>query len=147
MLETPKKISPYWARDYRYFEPNDTPEGHWGRGQTGFNLALSGRVLLADGRKVKRDGLWVYPCHRDIVVGEGRDQTAYSGIYSYGFRGGPVLWLYPFAEAALNDVMCCGLASLVGVHKIDGDTPVRSNDTRRILFRLGEIDCCLPQAA
>lgn len=35
-----------WVRNYANIEIYDSKEGHWGRGQTGFNLSLSGRVFL-----------------------------------------------------------------------------------------------------
>lgn len=35
-----------WVRNYANIEIHDSKEGHWGRGQTGFNLSLSGRVFL-----------------------------------------------------------------------------------------------------
>lgn len=139
-------MTPLWARDLTGFEPFDSREGHWGRGQTGFNLSITGRIWLSDGRKVKRDGEWVFPCHRDLIDGRDKDATMYSGIYSYGFKEGPTLWLYPDAEGALNIAMQAGLASLIGVHKITHDTPVRSNTRRHVLFRLGEFNT-LPLAA
>ena len=131
---------PLWVGHYGNFTIHDSPNGHWGKGQTGFNLSESGRIFLSDGRKVKRDGQWLYPCHRDLIAGDGRDATFYSGIYSYGFAEGPSFWLYPHTEGALNPEMIRGLCSLIGVHRISKDTPVFSNTTRNLLFVLREID-------
>lgn len=127
-------------RNYANIEIYDSKEGHWGRGQTGFNLSLSGRVFLSDGRKIKVAGEWKYPSHRDLFDGAGDDETVYPGIYSYGFREGPTLWLYPHTESAMNDAMRRGLASLIGVHQINVETPVRSNSSRGVLFTLKEVD-------
>ena len=129
----------FWVADYRGLEIHDSRMGHWGKGQTGFNLSESGRVFLSDGRKIKRDGVWSYPCHRDLVNGHGPDRTVYSGIYSYGYADGPSLWLYPHAERSLNEAMKAGLNSLVGVHRIDGQTPVYSNTSRELLFLLQDV--------
>lgn len=135
---------PLWVRDYRNLDIHDSRMGHWGKGQTGFNLSESGRVFLSDGRKVKREGEWSYPCHRDLIDGEGQDRTVFSGIYSYGYAEGPTLWLYPFTEVALNDAMRQGLSSLIGVHRIAATTAVRSNNSRETLFLLREV--CTVQA-
>lgn len=129
-----------WVRDYANLTIHNSKDGHWGRGQTGFNISLSGRIYLSDGRKIKQEGVWGFPNHRDLIDGQGDDETVYSGIYSYGFREGPTLWLYPHAEGALTAAMRRGLASLMGVHQIDAATTVRSNTSRKVLFSLGEID-------
>lgn len=130
---------PLWVGHYGDLSIHDSPNGHWGRGQTGFNLSESGRVYLSDGRKVKCAGTWTYPCHRDLVVGEGLDATVYSGIYSYGYAEGPTLWLYPHTERHLTAGMMKGLASLIGVHRISGETKVLSNTSRELLFTLNDI--------
>lgn len=95
---------------------------------------------ISEGRRIKVDGQWIYPCHRNLIEGEGDDCTYFSGIYSYGFKSdGPTLWLYPHAEKGMNEMMRQGLASLIGVHRITGNTPVRSNSDRHIIFRLNEV--------
>ena len=132
-------MNPFWLHNYNGFEPNDTKQGHWGKGQTGFNVSISGIVNLSDNRKVKKDGAWRYPNHRDMMTGEGDHCTCLSGIYSWGYEEGPTLYLYPAAEGMMNERIREGLASLIGVHHITEDTPVVSNCSRKILFRLGEV--------
>ena len=131
--------SRFWLHDYRGIEIFDSPKGHWGRGQTGFTFSESGRINLSDGRKIKRSGTWHYPCHRDLVSGEGKDRTVFSGIYNYGYAEGSSLWLYPDAEGALNDEIRQSLCSLIGVHLIDSRTAVFSNTSHDLLFILGDM--------
>lgn len=139
----------YWVRDYRRLDIFDSPDGHWGRHQTGLTIAPSGKVLLSDGRKIKVDGTWRFPCRRDLVVGHGEHRTVYSGIYSFDARYGPTIWLYPDAESALSDRIRAGLASLIGVHRIAPETPVRSNNGRQVLFVLGQqpLECAPARCA
>ncbi len=131
----------YWVKNYSNFDPKDSTEGHWGKGQTGFNISKSGKIYLSDNKKVKDElGEWGYPNHRDLVVGSGDDKTVYSGIYSW--FNGIILWLYPATEFMWEENPTNiekGLASLIGVHKITKDTPVYSNTSRNILFRLGDV--------
>ena len=133
----------YWIKNYSQFNPRDSIQGHWGEGQTGFNISESGRIYLSDNVKFKDDfGEYGYPNHRDLIVGSGKDETIHSGIYSWTPYKGEIatLWLYPFTEEILNNEMKKGLASLIGVHKIIENTPVYSNTGRRdILFRLGDV--------
>ncbi len=129
----------FWLHDLRGIEIYDSPRGHWGRGQTGFTFSQSGRINLSDGRKIKTEEGWKYPCHRDLISGEGKDRTVFSGIYSYGYPEGPTLWLYPDAEQSLNDDIRHGLCSLIGVHRIDSTTRVVSNTTNELLFILGDV--------
>jgi hypothetical protein len=129
----------YWVKDYHNFEPHDTPDGHWGKHQAGLNISRSGKIFLSDNRKVKDEEGWGYPSHRDIDVGSGVDRTSYSAIYSFEKEWGPTIWLYPDTEGSLNKEMRIGLSSLIGVHQITADTPVRSNTGRNILFRLGNV--------
>lgn len=42
-----------WVRNYANLDILDSREGRWCRGQTGFNISLSGRVFLSDGRRIK----------------------------------------------------------------------------------------------
>jgi len=135
-LELAKK---YWVKDYSNFEPKDTNQGHWGSGQTGFNISKNGKIFLSDNKKIKDEfGEWVYPNHRDLIVGFGDDETVYSGIYSWGY-GAIEFYLYPDAERILNFEMKKGLASLIGVHKITSETAVYSNTSRKLLFFLGDV--------
>jgi hypothetical protein len=124
-----------WVSDYSNFQPKSTKFGHWGKGQTGLNISLSGRIFLSD-NVLKGD--FRYPCHRDLIDGEGIHETVYSCIYSWS-NGEPTIWLYPDAERSLNRDMKRGLNSLIGVHKITSGTPVRSNSERGVIFRLGEV--------
>jgi hypothetical protein len=139
----------YWVKDLTYYSPLSHGHAAWGRDQAGFNLSLSGRIYLTDNRKVKmlpevlqfgREMVeeYDYPNHRNLVVGEGKDQTIYSGLYSWKNQR-PELYLYYDAEKALNMQMRRGLASLIGVHLINANTPVISNTYRNVLFRLGNI--------
>jgi len=126
-----KYKSKWWSDDYTNYEPYEDKESHWGIHQVGFNISASGRINL---------GYNVGETHRDLMVGTGDDETVHSGIYSFGYkREEPTLWLYPNAVNVLNDGMRQGLASLIGVHMITAETPVRSNTTRKVLFRLGDI--------
>ncbi len=130
--------SQYWVKDYTDYNPWSSKDSHWGKGQAGFNLSRSGRINLSDNKGEKDDaGDWYYPCHRDLLDENKDDITCYSGIYSWAL--GPELYLYPDAEAALNEDMKKGLASLIGVHQITPETPVISNTSRKVLFRLKDV--------
>jgi len=134
-----REKSKYWVKDYSNFKPISDPESHYGKGQTGFNISESGKIYLSDNTPIQIGEGWRYPTHRYMIVGEGRDKTVFSGIYSFGFKEDPALWLYPDTEKYLNEEMKKGLASLIGVHSITKDTPVKSNTGRKTLFTLGEI--------
>ncbi len=130
--------SQYWVKDYTDYNPWSSKDSHWGKGQAGFNLSRSGRINLSDNKGEKDEaGDWYYPCHRDLLDENKDDITCYSGIYSWA--NGPELYLYPDAEAALNEDMKKGLASLIGVHQITPETPVISNTSRKVLFRLKDV--------
>ena len=129
----------YWVDDYSDFRPKSDRQGHWGSGQTGFNISLSGSIYLSDNRPTEgRGGLLHHPCHRDLITGQGDDETIWAGIYSWSRE--VTIWLYPSTEGAVmrREEMRKGLASLIGVHKITEKTPVKSNTERGTLFLLGE---------
>jgi hypothetical protein len=141
-----------WVRDLSNYRPISSNDSHWGRGQAGFNISESGRIYLTDNSeedlkmsaseklRQKAEHGQLYPTHRDLTVGRGPDITAYSGIFTFEGKDAPILWLYPDAEKALSKhlEMARGLASLIGVHNIDKNTPVRSNTSREVLFKLGD---------
>lgn len=135
-----------WVGDYNAFVPMSHKDAHWGTGQCGFNLSMSGRIFLSDNKRIRLsrategtniDREWFYPCHRDMEDGTGEDKTCLSGIYT--FSGTPILWLYPLAERYLGSKIKAGLGSLVGVHRITGQTEVRSNTSRKVLFLLADV--------
>lgn len=114
----------FWVADYRGLEIHDSRMGHWGRGQTGFNLSESGRVFLSDGRKIKRDRVWAYPCHRDLVNGHGLTVRLILRHLQLRVCRRTVAMALSGRRRSLNEAMKLGLHSLVGVHRIDGQTPV-----------------------
>ena len=142
-----------WVRDLSNYRPISSNGSHWGRGQAGFNISESGRIYLTDNSEKdlkmsaseklrhKAELGQLYPSHRDLTVGRGPDITAYSGIFTFEGKDAPTLWLYPDAEKALSKhpKMARGLASLIGVYNIGWSTPVRSNSSREVLFRLGDL--------
>jgi len=123
-------MSNYWVTDLSNYNPINLG-GHWGDNQAGFNLSLSGRIWLTDNHE--------YPCHRNLIDGEGDDETVYSGIYSWN-DGNPELYTYPFLEQVLDrPEVREGLKSLIGVHMLTKDSPVISNCSQKVLFKLGDL--------
>ncbi len=53
-------------------------------------------------------------------------------------KDAPTIWLYPAAENNLSKLKKA-LKSLIGRNGITGDTPVKSNGSRKILFLLKDI--------
>lgn len=126
-----------WVKDLTDYNPSR--EGHWPAYVAGFNWSLSGRIWLSDNkpRVIKdchREGL-VYPCHRDLIDGVGKDETHYSGLYCW--KGNDAtLWLYPHCEQIFNHDMLTGLKSLIGIHKIHSQTKIYSNVWRNFIASL-----------
>ncbi|MNG60949.1 hypothetical protein D3C79_191180 [compost metagenome] len=122
-----KVVHPLWVTDLRQYKPINLG-GHWGRDQAGFNLSLSGRIWLTDNT--------AFPCHRDMIDGQGEDKTNLSGIYSW-HQGNHELYVYPYLEAVIDrETVRQGLRSLIGVNGIAVGTPVISNESRAVLFCL-----------
>lgn len=120
-----------WVVDLTNYSPLNLG-GHWGKNQAGFNVSLSGRIWLTDNRQ--------FPCHRDLIDGEGDDATVHSGILSWN-RGKIELYAYPYLVQVLDlPAVRDGLKSLIGVYGMTQDTPVISNCSRKVLFRLGDTD-------
>lgn len=117
----------YWVKDLKNYDPVNLG-GHWGDYQAGFNMSLSGRIWLTDNRS--------FPSHHSLIDGQGKDETRYSGIYSWKDNN-PELYVYPFLEEILfRKKVQEGLRSLIGVHLIVVGTPVISNSSNEVLFRL-----------
>lgn len=133
---------PLWVTDLSNYTP--LREGHWPAFVAGFTLSKSGRIWLTDNNAIKikdhkREGV-LAPCHRDLIDGEGDDQTCFSGLYCFNPKDKNVtLWLYQFATLELNDAMKQGLKSLIGVHRITSETTVSCNTGRKVLFKLGDV--------
>ncbi|WP_318515702.1 hypothetical protein [Photobacterium leiognathi] len=117
-----------WVQDFTQFTPSDA-ERHWGKFQTGFNLSLSGRLNMVMSDSIQ--------CHRDIIVGEGDDETNLSGLYSYKDDKAEI-YVYPFLERAMKQDkrVIEGLRSMTGIHLITKGTPVISNCSRQVLLTL-----------
>ena len=123
--------------DHSTYNPISCKDSHWGIGQAGFNMSTSGRIYLSDNKPIRCGNRIYYPCHRDLINGEGIHKTKYPGIYSWSKE--IAIWLYPDLERNLTKDMKRGLAKLIGVHRITNQTPVKSNTERDILFLLGDI--------
>jgi hypothetical protein len=128
-----------WVTNLSNYVPKK--EGHWPADCAGFNLSCSGRIWLTDNEDIWIDKPnikgYTFPCHRDLVDGDGHDKTIYSGLYCWKGEGGATLWLYHDTERAFNAEMLAGLKSLIGVHNIDSNTKVFSNTWRYEIASLG----------
>lgn len=127
-----------WVKNLLDYTPKR--EGHWPPYTAGFTLSLNGKIWLTDNAPIPinrpdAEGI-VYPCHRDLCSGKGDDATIYSGLYCYSAHNAPALFLYPDTVEALNAAMKTALCSLIGVHRITGETKVYANSPRRFLFTL-----------
>lgn len=135
-------MSELWVTNLSNYSPDR--EGHWPAYVAGFTLSKNGRIWLSDNKPIiinkdNRKGIMA-PCHRDLIDGQGDNETLYSGLYCYNPKDKEVtLWMYPNLEHAFNDEMKKGLKSLIGVHKITSKTKVLSNTHRNTLFTLEEI--------
>ena len=114
------------------FDILSTTQSHWGIGQTGIGLFEDGTAKISDNRKFKdEDGEWGYPTHRNI--------GGYPTIYTFThYRDAPSIWLYPNTESNLHKLKKA-LKSLIGKCGITGETPIKSNGSRKILFLLNEV--------
>lgn len=120
-------MSRLWVNDLSAYSPVNLG-GHWGTDQAGFNVSMSGRIWLTDNKE--------RPCHRNLVDGEGDDKTNLSGIYSW-HKGNHEIYAYPDLESRIdNKSIQAGIRSLIGVNGIPAGTPVISNCSGKVLFRL-----------
>jgi len=106
-----------------------TSESHWGKGQTGIGLREDGSYEVSLNRP--KNGR--YPTHRSL--------DGFSAIYSFGYASDKpcgTIWLYPDAEKNVEKIKKA-LKNLMGKYGMCEKTKVKSNVTRKTLFKLGDL--------
>lgn len=119
----------------------NTKYSHWGKGQTGIGLFEDGCFAVSENKPIFRgaegyisEGSRYYPTHRSL--------GGFPGIFSFGFaedqKHSGTIWLYPGAEENLTQLHPA-LVNMISRYGITKETVIRSNSSREIICRLGEL--------
>jgi hypothetical protein len=124
-------------------------ESHWGKGQTGISLCLDGSFDVSKNKPEytgekgyisswEDDTGLSFPTHRTL-----KTHGCYPAIYSFAWPAdhpGGTIWLYPYPDAKKNvDNLKKAMCNFMGKYGSSEETKVKSNTSRELLFKLGDI--------